>query len=204
MHHGIEAPFEGHDVWKGVVAGAIAGLAAAWVMNMFQAGSQRLQQKFQPEQQQSSSESGGDDATVKTAKAIAEPLGHQLTDSEKKVAGPLVHYAFGTAMGALYGLVSEIQPNARLGFGTLFGTALWLTADEIMVPALKLGPKPNETPLKSHANALAAHLVYGAAAESIRLGVRAAIDHHWHDTAEDVDEYMRDSWPVKYVLQRAA
>lgn len=203
MHHGIEHPFEGHSVWKGLVAGAVAGAAAAWVMNRFQAGSQKLQQKLQPEQQQSGG-SGGDDATVKTARAISESVGHDLTDTEKKVAGPLVHYAFGTLMGALYGLAAEVQSHVRAGFGTAFGTTVWLVADEIMVPALRLGAKPNEVSLKVHANALAAHLVYGATAEAVRHGVHAALDRHWHDSAEDVDEYARESWPVKYVLRKAA
>lgn len=203
MHHGLDHPFEGHSVWKGLAAGAIGGLAAAWVMNMFQAGSQKLQQKLMPEQSHEP-QTGGDDATVKTAKAISGSLGHELTENEKKVAGPLVHYAFGASMGALYGVVSEIQPRSRIGFGTLFGAALWLTADEMMVPALKLATKAKETSLKSHANALAAHLVYGASAEAVRLGLRTAIDHDWRESAEDMDEYVRDSWPVKHVVRKAA
>ena len=204
MHHGIEHPFEGHSVWKGLVAGAVGGAAAAWVMNQFQAGSQKLQQKLQPQEEQQDSGSGGDDATVKTARAISEYVGHHLSDSEKKVAGPLVHYTFGSLMGALYGLAAEVQRNARVGFGTAFGATLWLVADEIMVPALKLGAKANEVSLKVHANALAAHLVYGATAEAVRHGVRAALDHDWRDTAEDVNDYARESWPVKYVLRKAA
>jgi hypothetical protein len=39
-----------------------------------------------------------DDTTVKTASAISEGIfDHHLTKSEKKVAGPTVHYALGTA-----------------------------------------------------------------------------------------------------------
>jgi putative membrane protein len=204
MHHGIEHPFGGHSVWKGLVAGAVAGATAAWVMNQFQAGSQKLQQKLQPQQQQQDSGSSGDDATVKTARAISESVGHELTEREKKVAGPLVHYAFGTLMGALYGLVAEVQPQVRVGFGSAFGATLWLVADEIMVPALRLGAKPNEVSVKVHANALAAHLVYGATAEAVRHGVYAALDHDWRESADDVNEYARESWPVKYVLRKSA
>jgi len=191
-----------------VVAGAVGGLAAAWVMNQFLAGSakleERVQKKLHPEQQTPSEQSGGEDSTVKTAKAISRLVGHELSEREKKVAGPVVHYAFGASMGALYGLLSEIQPHARIGFGTVFGAALWLAADGFVVPALKLAPKPTETPVKSHVNHIAAHVVYGAATEAVRLGLNAAIDHDWRDTAEDVDEYVRDGWPVKYVVRNVA
>jgi Protein of unknown function (DUF1440) len=207
MHHGIEHPLEGHDVWKGLVAGALGGLAAAWAMNMFMTGTSKLEQKIRRERQgdqQSGGQSSGEDATVKTARAISDSLGHELKESEKKLAGSLVHYVFGGAIGALYGLLAEIQPHTRIGFGTAFGAALWLSADEVMVPALKLAPKPTKTPAKIHANALAAHLVYGATAEAVRLGVHSALDHGWRDVAEDVDEYAHDTWPVKYVLRRTA
>jgi uncharacterized membrane protein YagU involved in acid resistance len=204
MHHGIDHPFEGHEIWKGVVAGAIGGLTAAWAMNMFMTGTTKLEQKVRREQQPPQQQSGDEDATVKTARAISESVGHPLREDEKKPAGSLVHYLFGSAMGALYGLVSEIEPRTRVGFGTAFGAALWLGADEVMVPTLKLGPKPNETPAQVHAKALAAHLVYGATAESVRRGVRAALDHDWRATGEEIDEYARESWPVKYVLQKTA
>jgi hypothetical protein len=41
----------------------------------------------------------------------------------------------------------------------------WGYGIEIAVPALKLGPRPQALPPSSHAKALWAHLVYGAATE---------------------------------------
>jgi len=39
-------------------------------------------------------------------------------------------------MGALYGAAAEFIPQARAGFGLVFGTVLWAAADEVVVPAL--------------------------------------------------------------------
>ena len=114
-----------------------------------------------------------EDATVKTAAAISEEvLDRPLRQEEKKPAGIAVHYIFGAAMGGMYGMAAEHWDEARTGGGTLFGTALWLAADEIAVPAFKLAPPPQETPLPKHATYWAAHAVYGATTELVRWSLR--------------------------------
>ena len=50
---------------------------------------------------------------------------------------------------------------------------LWLVADELAVPALGLAKGPRNYPLSAHGSALGSHLVYGAAAELVRSGLRA-------------------------------
>ncbi len=103
-----------------------------------------------------------EDATIKTAKAISRlAFHHELTDAEKKWAGPAVHYCLGITLGALYGFLAEKAPVSTTGMGTAYGAAVWLGADEIAVPAMGFAQGPAETSLSSHANALAAHLVYG-------------------------------------------
>ena len=82
--------------------------------------------------------------------------------------GPVVHYAFGATMGAVYGGLSAVLPETSLGFGTAFGTALFAVADEIAVPALGLSKPPTETPASSHVMALASHLVWGSTTEAVR------------------------------------
>jgi len=58
------------------------------------------------------------------------------------------------------------------GLGAPFGTALWLGADEVAVPAFHLAGPPWKTPASVHARALAAHLVYGLTTEGVRRLVR--------------------------------
>ena len=121
---------------------------------------------------------GGDaePATVRAAEAISEGvLGHELTRREKQVAGPAVHYAFGTAAGTAYGATAELWPEAATGAGLPFGTVFWIAADEIAVPALGLSDPPTEHPPSVHLYALASHLVYGLVADVVRRGVRRVL-----------------------------
>jgi putative membrane protein len=98
---------------------------------------------------------------VKTAEKISEQVfDHQLTKLEKKWAGPAVHYTFGTTTGAVYGILAETVPVSRSGHGAEYRSAIWLVADEMMVPALGLSGALPETPASSRIKALASHLVH--------------------------------------------
>ena len=58
--------------------------------------------------------------------------------------------------------------------GLPFGAAVWIVADEIGVPLAGLSKPPTEYPLRDHASAFAAHLVFGVTTEGVRrlvLGV---------------------------------
>lgn len=151
-------------VYKGLIAGSIGGLAASWVMTQFQALlSKALTGQSNPHEGQ------GEDATVKTAKKLSCAVAdHELTDEEKKKAGPFVHYAYGTGIGALYGgMVQRFEP-AKSGFGSAYGAAAWALGDEVAVPAFGLGKKPTEAPVSQQFQMLAAHLVYGMTLEGVR------------------------------------
>lgn len=159
--------------WKGLAAGLAGGLAGAWAMTLFQQGWESVSQRFNgntgEEQSSQSNNEDNDDATAKAAdKVYSKVFGTPLSREQKKVAGPAVHYVFGTAMGGLYGLAAEYDKRATTGAGVPFGTALFAAADEVAVPALGLSKDPTEYPLSSHAYALASHAVYGATTEAVR------------------------------------
>ncbi len=161
----------GRSIWKGAVAGLAGGLAASWVMNEFQAGVAKLTRHEQGED-----EPQAEDATMRTAGAVAESLfGRELTTREKEVAGPAVHYAFGGAMGAVYGALAETSPSAGAGRGLTFGSALWFGADELAVPAVRLSGSPFQYPVSTHALALSSHLVYGVTLDFVRRMIRGVL-----------------------------
>lgn len=152
-------------LWIGVTAGIVGGLAAAFVMDQFQA----LLKKTEPAQKATASAEEGDPATVKAASAVVAPVLHRpLAEHEKKVAGPAMHYAMGAVSGGIYGAVAEAFPWAAAGFGSLFGAILWVIADELAVPGLRLSKAPKEYPPAVHANALASHVVYGISTDIVR------------------------------------
>lgn len=72
---------------------------------------------------------------------LASLAGNELTPEQKEKAGSIVHYGFGTAMGALYGVAMELLPrrlrdaNPALS-GAGIGSALFVGAHEVAVPVL--------------------------------------------------------------------
>jgi putative membrane protein len=184
------------DPLKGMIAGAAGGLVAAWVMNQFQAllsrmthgverphGAQSLKHGLPRygvarELQERGRDREADNAAVRTAVVASERLfGLELTEGEEKeMAGAVVHYAFGVATGGLYGAIAELKPATTAVAGLPFGAAVWLIADEIVVPALGLSKPPTEYPLSTHAYSVASHLVYGLTTEIVRREVRRALD----------------------------
>lgn len=170
-------------VWKGAVAGVLGGLAASWVMNQFQAGLSKASEAIArrnggdtESRQQSEASPDGEDATMKAAEVISETLfDRRLTRREKETAGPVVHYAFGSAVAGLFGVVAELAPRTATAWGLPFGSAVWLGFDEIGVPLAGFSKSPFEYPMSTHASALAAHLVYGLTTDLVRRGVRAVL-----------------------------
>jgi uncharacterized membrane protein YagU involved in acid resistance len=184
-------------VLKGFAAGLIGGLTATWVMGHFMAfmkkkmvspgGGQAAEERSTPtrssrkpgERERSVQEHSGEgqpDPTVMVAEVISEKIfHHELSEKEKQVSGPLVHYAFGAGMGGLYGAAAEVTPVVTAWDGMCFGTAVWLGADEIALPALHLSKPPQEYPLSLHTSALLAHWVYGFVTEVVRGTVRKVL-----------------------------
>lgn len=162
---------------RGILAGVAGGLAASWVMNEFSGTlGQKLSEAVETpeEQQQLKQQSDGEDATMKAADRVVETVtgGRHLSHEQREIGGPIVHYSFGALMGGVYGALAEYTDVAKAGFGTTFGALLFAGADLLGVPAARLGPWPNEYPVSSLANPLAAHLVYGATTELVRRAVR--------------------------------
>jgi uncharacterized membrane protein YagU involved in acid resistance len=165
---------------RNVAAGLIGGLVGSYTMERFQSALARLSSD-----QQSSDGGGGqqhrpprsEPATYLAAEAVTTAVtGEELEDDAKPAAGSIVHYAFGGAVGAIYGAAAAGRPEVSAGGGIPFGATVWLLADEMGVPLAGLSKSPTEYPLSNHASALAAHLVYGATTEAVRrlltLGTR--------------------------------
>jgi hypothetical protein len=162
---------------KGLIAGMIGGAAASWVMDEAQAGLSKLKRatngdgksKPQPE----SGGNRGEPATARAADAISRSVfHHELGAEEKPIAGSAVHYAFGTAVGGLYGVLMERWPRSDFRAAAGFGPVLWLASDEVAVPLAGLSKRPREYPISAHASALAAHVVYALTVELVRRGLR--------------------------------
>lgn len=171
-----------------MAAGAIGGLAGAFVMNqsgkLVSAVSKDRQQERialqgqkggehnYPREYGQQEESDSEDATQKAAQKVAGSVLHRpLSKNEKSIGGPVVHYLFGAAVGAAYGAAAEKLPVNKVA-GLPFGAVVWASADELAVPALGLAGSFKDYPASVHLNALATHIVYGITTEMVRRGVR--------------------------------
>ena len=182
------------NVYKGIVAGAAGGLAGSLAMNQFQElwsklmaneerahGAQSLQQGSPDhgigrELAERGVDDPDDNAAVRTGNAVSEfVFDHHLTKSEKEKAGAIAHYAMGATSGALYGAMAEAVPATTVAVGLPFGAAVWVIADEAIVPAAGLSRHPNEYPATIHAYSFASHLVYGLTTEIVRRAIRRAL-----------------------------
>ncbi len=161
------------DLLKGAVAGLVGGLIASFVMSEFQT----LLSALSEEEKKPKKKKEDEPANVKTAEAISENVfDHKLKKSEKEAAGEAVHYAMGATSGLIYGIAAEIAPVTTAGLGLPFGAAVWLVADDIVVPALGLSKPATKYPLSTNAYALSSHLVYGLTTDLVRRGVRNLLD----------------------------
>ena len=167
------------SIWKGLLAGGAAGAAGSLAMDQFQNLWSKVSERQKGSEPSRSGESEEEDATMKIAGKVAEVTGHRLSQQQKKKAGPIVHYLFGTGMGVVYGALMEAGPRHlrrhALLSGLGFGSMLFAGADEAVVPALKLSGSPAKAPLRSHLYAFASHMVYGLTTGAVRKAVRAAL-----------------------------
>ena len=102
-------------------------------------------------------------------------LGRRLTRDELSIGAMLVHYGFGTAVGALYGALVERAGRERFRTGLGLATALWIGADEIAMPVLGLSEPTSRRPMEMHVQSFTAHVVYGVVAERVRSRVRSQL-----------------------------
>jgi uncharacterized membrane protein YagU involved in acid resistance len=172
--------------------GAVSGILAAMMMDTFS----RLIQAYddrdrdrdarskQPAQADGSAEQ---DATVKVGTAAFRSVaGYTPGRETQQWLGTAAHYAFSAAVGVNYLLASERAPELRRGFGTVYGSLVWATADEGAAPALGLSKTPDQIPLGIHAYELGAHWVYGATLEACRR-VASSVVAAWEDSRGVID-----------------
>ncbi len=166
-------PNDEKNLFKGIVAGAIGGLVASFVMTQYQNATAKF---AETESDKKSNQKESEPATVRAAEAVSEKLfDHQLEKSEKEPAGEAMHYLMGGISGAIYGATAELTGAASFAEGLPFGSAVWAIADDVVVPALGLSKPATQYSLATHAYALSSHWVYGLVTEIVRKQIRKAL-----------------------------
>ena len=156
---------------SGLLLGAISGLAATVIMTQFQNVWNKISERIhesetETERKEKEAEERKEDSTMKLAGKISQAIGRPLSREGRKTAGPWVHYAFGTSVGAAFGLTTELESNSLRGInpaatGVAYGSVVFLAAHEIAVPALKLSSNPLKEPIPDQIAEFLSHLVFG-------------------------------------------
>lgn len=113
---------------------------------------------------------GSEDSTTPAEVAkrvIRGVLQREVSDDRTPLLNNVMHWAYGTSWGLLYGLARpSAHGTSAAAAGAKFGTLVW-GASLLELPAMKLAPPVWEYPPQEAALDVSYHLVYG-------LGVAAA------------------------------
>jgi uncharacterized membrane protein YagU involved in acid resistance len=171
---------------KALVAGVAGGSAGAWAMSLFSAAWEKVlpasagkpepRKAIIAEARRSHPMHASQqewDSTMMTATALARKALHWPLTSERQQeqAAVALHYATGSAFGAMYGVAREYMPHGGVGSGMAFGAAAFVLAQEIGTPRTGLAPVSAYS-LPMQANSLGEHIAWGATTELLRRVVR--------------------------------
>lgn len=156
-----------------VLAGAVAGAVGSGLMGPVQ----RLLSRITPERARAREQAvrPEENPTEKVGRVALQTVGLPVPERQRPKLGQGVHFGYGMAWGAVYGLLRFRFPRLPPASGLLLGAGLWLLGDELALPALGLAPPAKRYPKETHLRALAAHLAYGASVE----GATRALNRVW-------------------------
>lgn len=148
-----------------IAVGAVAGLAATWVMG--KATSFLYEHEDPAAREREDNARGGKTAYAVAAQKTAALAHRELSEDQEKTYGSAIHWGLGLGAGAAYGALRSRMPLLSAGQGTAFGVAFWLLVDEGANTALRLTPGPTAFPWQAHARGLAGHIVFGVVADTM-------------------------------------
>lgn len=150
---------------RALISGLVAGAAGSAVQSLFFRATARIappqpESAFAPPEP----EQEGELPTATVARRFVEGfMAGELDDDAKHRSANLVHFAYGSLWGGLYGIIGETFPAVRSPLGMLaYGSAVYGLSDDVILPAFKLSAWPGAYPVKSHLYWWAAHVAYGA------------------------------------------
>ena len=137
-----------------LLQGAIAGFIATVPMTVFMLTTQRFLPKGQrydlpPE------------IITKQLAARADIRQH-MNKSQILAATTAAHFAYGTAMGLLYGPVNKRLPQPGVVKGILFGVAIWAVSYLGLLPLMGILASAGNEPFRRNLMMIAAHIVWGS------------------------------------------
>lgn len=154
----------GPDTIKNLASNIVVGVAAGAVGTAAMTAAQRVEMKLT-----------GRNRSTTPAKAVEKVLDVEPSDQQaEQTLSQTVHWAYGTALGGLCGLVASVlndrEPaTALVFFGLAWGGAL------VMLPSLRVSPPPTQWGKKSLLTDAGFHVVYASATSAAYHGAKRAL-----------------------------
>lgn len=152
-----------------VLRGLLAGAAGTAAMTAWQEASMKLQGAGSGSGSDSGDEHSESDpweqasAPAQVGRKILEGVFDREVSADRiGLLTNVMHWAYGTSWGAVYGMVQSSRSDHATRDGLAFGTGVWAMSYVELVP-MGLAEPPWKYPAKDMAMELSSHLVYGAA-----------------------------------------
>lgn len=141
---------------KGIIAGLVAGVVATGVKTVWETGF--------PVRAEST-----DSPPVILADRAKQTAGQgSLSEQQKPPVETAIHWTFGITICLIYAMLAEKYPQATLGYGLLFGVALYTVTHATVLPALDTEPWFFNNKPAFAISEFTGHLAFGVSAEIIR------------------------------------
>jgi hypothetical protein len=108
----------------------------------------------------------------KITSTVLRRSGIHPSEGQQDAAATVLHVGFGTAAGAVFGLMAPKRLIARIPAGMAYGAAVWGVSYMGWVPAFGIMPPADRDRRDRQFVMLAGHLVYGTAL-ALMVGRRA-------------------------------
>ncbi len=147
-----------------ILASVIGGVAASFAMDVVQNGWAAIFERRRAEDQRDEEVDG----IASVVRVIGRFVPALRSDRDSNLAARVVHYAFGVGFGAAYVYGADRAPWLTTSSGVVFGSALFVLSDRVLIPALKLGRSWSRYTRSERANAYLSHVAYGVVLELTR------------------------------------
>lgn len=105
-------------------------------------------------------------------------FGTGIGTEQHGLAKHLVNVPLGGTVGAVYGYSKRDDERISLKKGAILGATTWFSTHETTLPALGAEKSPKDVPLKTQAQELFAHVVFGVTTEVIRGIINSRLKRH--------------------------
>ncbi|MDO1605835.1 DUF1440 domain-containing protein [Lactobacillus sp. YT155] len=72
----------------------------------------------------------------------------------------IIHFGFSISFGIIYEVLAEYKSFIKVGQGTIFGLAVWITYHLFVMPAMKTVPSAKDQPMEEHISEALGHMAW--------------------------------------------